>query len=987
MWRLQACTFIGLLGIISVLAAKASAEPAPPTPAGTPSITIDVPRKDPSGIPIGVVRATVSFASNASVILNISDPGKSSGWQIDLPSGSPSNCSGTLLAISGGFGCRFPQPATVVSCPTVCQDEIVITNDPTAEAGSSRYQITFTLKSNFITSGPPSCPDPDTNTSTQDSFRISVTAGGPNITGACLESYDVALGVCQAVSVTPIPPSQGAFVDGTNQSSNPACFKERPAVDVMMVLDKSGSMATLTPFKGVLQPRITALQSAVSDLTLAWGDLMTTESANPRADNIGLVFFDSTTSNLVPLGLVTANFSTITGKFPITPSGSTSIGAGLSVAGSQIASNSGDGNRKVILLMSDGQQNTNPLVGPLAKIYCDPGSAPCSLAPSCLVGSQCDFLPNPTPQIYAVTLGPDNLGAINSQIASATHGFYLNTETDSGLLRPFFLELLQNFVKFNSYDTVRLISETAPYTVSIPISTTSYDVEFSLMWPGQLGAMRLTLISSGGAALIVKESESGFISIVEKLPLAVPYDPLKDWKVQVEGVSVSGHGSGALSVRGSTATSAGGIPFDLHVMTDDGGVKSDLSIVAGDYKPGDKIKLRAKLTQFGRPILGLGSHPGDKIVAELVKPGKSIGDILSDSNASADPSGPDVQTPAEAKLDNTLKANPSALIHKTDTIKLFDDGKPEHGDDVAGDGIYSALYLADLPGHYNFLIAAEAVDPKAVRFSRQQLRTAYVRPFPDGGNTDFQTSIVSKGTMQVIMTPRCKARDHMGPGWANYFWFTAPGVTPFKAKDNLNGTYTATLNFTGSKPPQVSVHFENVIALIGDSVTPNHLPQPLDSNNVLAPVPPPAGKLALFVDLGAGIPNGSFGSAFNTGLSFNAGLEYVFNPHVSAEGIFGYHHFGGKLTGGLNVFQFTGGGKVYSSPFNNNFVFARAGLGGYHFSFSPGSTTNFGGYFGGGLLHQFGKWGLEGAYTFHAVNTPGVATKFSTVQGGIRWVF
>ncbi len=40
-------------------------------------------------------------------------------------------------------------------------------------------------------------------------------------------------------------------------------------------------------------------------------------------------------------------------------------------------------------------------------------------------------------------------------------------------------------------------------------------------------------------------------------------------------------------------------------------------------------------------------------MAELVKAGKSIGDILSDSNASADPSGQDAQTPAEAKLDNT----------------------------------------------------------------------------------------------------------------------------------------------------------------------------------------------------------------------------------------------------------------------------------------------------------------------------------------------
>lgn len=146
-------------------------------------------------------------------------------------------------------------------------------------------------------------------------------------------------------------------------------------------------------------------------------------------------------------------------------------------------------------------------------------------------------------------------------------------------------------------------------------------------------------------------------------------------------------------------------------------------------------------------------------------------------------------------------------------------------------------------------------------------------------------------------------------------------------------------------------------------------------------------RFAVFADIGAAIPNGTFGNAFNKGFSFNAGLEYIVNPHFSAEGIFGVHHFGGTLTGDLNVFQFTGGAKVYSSPFGgNNRAFFRAGLGGYHFTVGP--STNFGGYVGGGLLHELNAhWGIEGVYTFHTVNTPGTATKFSTVQGGIRYLF
>jgi hypothetical protein len=587
--------------------------------------------------------------------------------------------------------------------------------------------------------------------------------------------------------------------------------------------------------------------------------------------------------------------------------------------------------------------------------------------------------------------------AINQQIANATLGFYLNTEDNATLLGPFFLELLQNFLKFNSYDTVRLISEkaptTPPYSTEVPISTSSRDVEFSLMWPNNLGALQLTVTPPGGASSIVKASASGFISIVRSLPLSAPFDPSGNWNVQVKAIDV---GQRPTIVGGSNA----GIPFDLHIMTDDGGVKSDLSVVPGDYKTGDNIRLRAKLRYFGIPMRGLGSHPSDTVRLDLIKPGQSIGDILSDSTASSTPAGPDVQAGAEAKLFNTLQNSPSALKHASDSVRLYDDGKPEHGDDIAGDGIYSALYPAILPGHYNFLFSVESTDPNSVRFSRQQLRTAYVRSVPDAGNTVFQTSVFRRdnsNVLSIVMTPRvkpgpgCSINDpkcgRMGPGWANYFWFTAPAQTPFKAKDNLDGTYTATLAFAGSTPPPVSVHFENVLAIIGDSIPPDKLPDPLGPGNVLTLVPPPnggSGRLALFFDAGAGIPQGSFGSAFNTGFSLDGGLEYIATSHFSVEGIFGYHHFPAKIGADLNIYQFSADGKAYLTTGTIR-PFVNGGIGGY--TFSPGSTY-FGGNVGGGVLYNFtSRFGLQGSYNFHVANTPGAATKWSAIEAGLRWAF
>jgi hypothetical protein len=145
-------------------------------------------------------------------------------------------------------------------------------------------------------------------------------------------------------------------------------------------------------------------------------------------------------------------------------------------------------------------------------------------------------------------------------------------------------------------------------------------------------------------------------------------------------------------------------------------------------------------------------------------------------------------------------------------------------------------------------------------------------------------------------------------------------------------------------------------------------------------------KFAVFFDVGVAIPHGTFSNAFDPGVSFNAGLEYIFKPRFSIEGIFGAHHFSGKGVGDTTAIQFGGGGKVFLNPGHANMVFARAGIAGYHFT-SP-STTNVGGYFGLGLLHQFNaRFGLEGAYTFHVVNTPGSASQFSAIQVGARYVF
>jgi hypothetical protein len=1005
--------------------------------AATHTFTVSIPRKvSPNQIPlagapcqISAVRLTLSFVADPQVTITgvsmqITEPDPpfntwSTGPLTTVGALPGQTLTSDTFPVPPAFGGTVPLFGDIVSIVAPDQGGYDSTH-------YQRYEMDFNLYSDYVDL------DKGTQQNATDTYTVvaSVTTSDDvnhpldkDKFGLCIESYDSLNRSTVGASCAPprmffVPISDSPAtltVDGTPQPSK-VCFKERPGVDAVLVLDKSGSMADTTSSTSAVA-KINALQDAVGSFVSAW-DVTRSNDQTPPNDMLGAVLFDHDygwwhdgsltdglhTFNATLESTINSNLASCQSMPPaatcsLKPGTSTSIGGGLLVANSNPGltdpSILNDQKRHVIVLMTDGIQNTDPLVAAGAS-SANPFTISCPTD-----SSRCTSLPSvPGEQIYTVTVGTGLAvqPAVIQSIAHVAGGFYVNTEDDVGQLSPFFLELLQNVLKFNSYETLRLISgnvsPAAHFSASLPISTTSHDVEINLMWPRALGTLRLTITPPGGSPPIVQENADGFISIAQQIPPPTPFDPYGDWNILVEVVR-------GQEARIAAAGDLGSIPFNIHVMGDDGAVKSDLSIVPSDFKAGDNLRLRASVTQLGSPILGLGSRLGDRVQVDLIKPGQSIGDMLSDSQADAKPppSDPDLEQGAEAKLYNALHAIPSPLKHEeVPGIELFDDGRPEHGDDVAGDGIYNALYPAVLPGHYDFLFSIERTDPNSVRFSRQQLRTAYVRAIPDVSNTVFQTSIQRRdrgGLFVIVMIPRVKPGPgclkaslgcgRMGPGWANYFWFTTPGQTPFKGIDNLDGTYTATFAFAGFNPPPIAVHFENVLAVIGDSITPDHLSDPLGSENVFANVPSPgkSGKFAVFLDLGAGIPNGAFGSDFGTGFSLNSGLEYMATSHFSVEGVFGYHHFTGTITD-QSLYQFSVNGKTYltSGTFR---PFVNAGIGAYEFS---GGPTKFGGNVGTGLSYNFSaRVSLEGLYNFHVANTSGGATQFSTIQGGVRLAF
>jgi opacity protein-like surface antigen len=146
-----------------------------------------------------------------------------------------------------------------------------------------------------------------------------------------------------------------------------------------------------------------------------------------------------------------------------------------------------------------------------------------------------------------------------------------------------------------------------------------------------------------------------------------------------------------------------------------------------------------------------------------------------------------------------------------------------------------------------------------------------------------------------------------------------------------------------------------------------------------------SGKFAVFGDAGVAVPHGDLNTFLDPGFSVNAGLEYMITSQFSAEGTIGYHRFSTFFGGNSNLYQVSGNGKYYFVDQSSKLrPFVNGGVGVY---VTDAAQAHFGGNIGAGVLYEVTpKFGIEGAYNFHAVNA-GDGVRFSTVQGGVRFRF
>lgn len=773
------------------------------------SIDILVPRKAPPLFQIAQMVLTVQVDTTAAIGFTMTPPAGAADSTPSMTPGVPSIPADTM--VFGSDLVRFYPP-----------DANLAASDPRRR----NYRITISPNSDF---DPNSCL---TQMTGDETWTLAVTGGALRIVNACLISEDEntsSLPVCDG-NYRVVPATEAFSEIGGLTSAEQSC---RFGVEAMLVLDRSGSMSgRARPAEpvSVTNQKIVSLRDAVTTFMTALTDVRAVEAANGLtvpADRMGVVIFNSDAGALpgVPAGL--NNFdATLTGTIDsqlaaVGATGSTSIGDGLILAASPLGGAAGDV-RRVILLMSDGKQNTDQRVSVVGDEIVTHGGATACPAGSGSPG--CALLPNDGNfSVCSVTVGTGTAvdPAINQDVALAGDCFYLNSEDDAAEMSAFFLNVLQNFLEAGSWQTLLAGSGSAsrevPALFNVPVTSTTQGLSVTVVpRTGDFLCLNVTAPGQPPGDPVCSGDVISYRRATSDLPSR---DMGGEWQIGIE-VPES---TTPLTHVPEPPRLAGPAHFHLMVLGDDIGTHASAEVLAQEFAPGKPIRVRVRLDEHGAPLQGLS---GTGLDLRLASPGLTLGELMAGVTPDGG-GGPDASD-ADAAIENAIAADPSILLD-AETVIALTEGDP---------GVYEAQFSIERYGHADLVLTLRGVSPRGGSFIRQIRKTIYIKAVPDATETEVATQVIQGpdvNRLAIQLTPKTIGGFPVGPGWKNYYWLRGPGVAPFKLEDDLNGTYSGTIDFSGAEPPMLSVHFIPDSVSISDQVPASELPSALDDTTVLIP--------------------------------------------------------------------------------------------------------------------------------------------------------
>lgn len=538
-------------------------------------------------------------------------------------------------------------------------------------------------------------------------------------------------------------------------------------LDVMVVFDRSGSMASSAPPIG--RTKLQEAQDAASLFVR-----MVREGAG---DRLGLVTFSSISALPTPIGPAATVKPLLTGPSPfttgqigsITAGGSTSIGAGVGAA--LLAFGSGSPNDRAILLLTDGLQNTEPMVEAIE------GSL--GATKLCVIGFGSDA---------------DLDGPLLSRIAREHHGEFTRA-VDGVALKKFFGLCFGNIFETGALSDPDFVlranqAESEPHKFFV---CGEERITLVLGWDDPATPLQAHLRTPSGKPVNEKKIEAVRGQTWVFYRIALPHNGERDgaWQCTVDRVPTGGEFPPP--------------PTDVRyffLVVSAGGPK--LVYLGGPRRvyTGDPIDPRVGLHYSN------GTTPHAEVELTIEGPTVALGQLVAEAGLRPPGTSADVVSAFRATLQAIQRQTGGILPIPTSTVRvpLFDDGAHNDGA-IEPDGIFNNRLkdLTRVEGTYQF--RAVATYGEGCRATREAHWSIHVEPGIDPGRSDVRLTGATDGPDGrqgiLVIVPRDRYGNPLGPGRGDRFTVSPlPGVRiDGKVKDRGDGGYEVNIVWDSSITP------------------------------------------------------------------------------------------------------------------------------------------------------------------------------------------
>jgi hypothetical protein len=773
------------------------------------SIPVDNPR-------IGVVKVTLEGAGGGQLTASGSNPAITCGTCFNFQGGA-------AFGVTNGAttnGTFIANDTVIGTSPSSPNDLMRLDSRLNTTTGKQDLVIQYIRRGHFnvsSTGGPDYCSPLATAAQTE---TITFTLTGATPTGYRINSYTVpgTSGSSLSAPVTAVDCSKAkrrvSVSADFGSTPPPGTNLYRHPLDVVMVLDKSGSMGTNDVQVGTsssFMTRMQSLQQAAGEFVAQFG--MADPHNTEGADRLALVFYDTvpTPASLTSANFITrtsGNWSTLNTTIQTTPpGGNTAMGPGLEVAITGWMKNSGaDPNfdDATFVLLTDGLQNTGDLVTACPSSGYESLPNVCGPSVTCDTGNPSD--PNselfqcgiPT-ETLALSLAADHVLVDN--ISQQTAGVSEKAVTDYDLAFGFgdtlaaLLAGNSESVLFHAVDTFTSSGGGGQLRPTL-LDGSVERAMFVLGWQGGgQSALDLQIFPPGctppGCKPVppVLRSDGPFWTVQS---VDIPTTgPIGQWSVMVVQRVFNDVAAGRTAVV--TAETAG-IPYNLSGYSMDGKLSYRFTFAGIGQGTGDSISLQAQMSYMGKPLTGLGSA----LKVHVERPDTGEGTYLHDTqvsdavlNTEIDPGDP--TTPFERKIRYLLNNG---------NLKNVIQPKPIPTEytllDSANTGVYSAA-IADTtrPGLYKFTVTMDWNVPTTgtIHRAEQIQRNVQVNATSAASKVTVKKGN-NPGEWLINVTPRDQFGNYTGPGYGNAFNVQVSGggaMSGGPADAKQTGAYVVTL--------------------------------------------------------------------------------------------------------------------------------------------------------------------------------------------------